>query len=68
MTTVIIDGKRVEADPSQTILEAARRVGIRIPTLCHDPRLKPSGRAGYVVEVEGRTIWRLRVRRLYRRA
>ncbi|TVL97670.1 MAG: hypothetical protein CV080_09850, partial [Candidatus Kuenenia stuttgartiensis] len=43
MTTVIIDGKRVEADPSQTILEAARRVGIRIPTLCHDPRLKPSG-------------------------
>lgn len=54
MTTVIIDGKRVEADPSQTILEAARRVGIRIPTLCHDPRLKPSGACRIcVVEVEG---------------
>ncbi len=55
MTTVIIDGKRVEADPSQTILEAARRVGIRIPTLCHDPRLKPSGACRIcVVEVEGK--------------
>ncbi|MBZ0190119.1 MAG: formate dehydrogenase subunit alpha, partial [Candidatus Kuenenia stuttgartiensis] len=53
--TVIIDGKRVEADPSQTILEAARRVGIRIPTLCHDPRLKPSGACRIcVVEVEGK--------------
>ncbi|MBM4055565.1 MAG: 2Fe-2S iron-sulfur cluster binding domain-containing protein, partial [Planctomycetes bacterium] len=36
MATVIIDGKRVEAEPSQTILEAARKVGIQIPTLCHD--------------------------------
>jgi len=54
MATVIIDGKRVEAEPSQTILEAARKVGIQIPTLCHDPRLKPSGACRIcVVEVEG---------------
>ncbi len=32
-----IDGRRVTADGSQTILEAARQHGIdTIPTLCHD--------------------------------
>jgi formate dehydrogenase major subunit len=29
-----IDGREVQADPGQTILEAARRAGITIPTLC----------------------------------
>jgi formate dehydrogenase major subunit len=37
-----IDGKRVMADGSQTILQAARRHGIlTIPTLCDDPQLEP---------------------------
>ena len=32
-----IDGKRVIADSSQTILQVARENGIKdIPTLCHD--------------------------------
>jgi len=54
MTTLLIDGKEIEANPSQTILQAARRAGIRIPTLCNDPRLKPSGACRMcVVEVEG---------------
>ncbi|HQP35053.1 MAG TPA: molybdopterin-dependent oxidoreductase [Polyangiaceae bacterium] len=37
-----IDGKRILADSSKTILEAARENGIRnIPTLCHDDQLEP---------------------------
>ena len=37
-----IDGKEVAARPGQTILEAARANGIRIPTLCHNPALEPA--------------------------
>lgn len=37
-----IDGKRVIADSTQTILQVARENGIRsIPTLCHDEQLEP---------------------------
>ena len=36
-----IDGRRVSADADQTILDAARGVGIAIPTLCHDRQLEP---------------------------
>ncbi len=37
-----IDGKRVIADSSQTILQVAREHGInKIPTLCHDEQLEP---------------------------
>jgi len=38
-----IDGKSVEAMAGETILEAARRVGIEIPAMCADPRMKPTG-------------------------
>ena len=37
-----IDGRRVMADGSQTILQVARQHGIQtIPTLCDDPQLEP---------------------------
>lgn len=36
-----IDGRRVSADGDATILDAARSVGIAIPTLCHDRQLEP---------------------------
>jgi bidirectional [NiFe] hydrogenase diaphorase subunit len=36
-----IDGKQVSADEGMTVLEAARSVGIEIPTLCHHEKLKP---------------------------
>jgi formate dehydrogenase major subunit len=37
-----IDGKRVIADSSQTVLQVARHHGIgNIPTLCHDGQLEP---------------------------
>jgi bidirectional [NiFe] hydrogenase diaphorase subunit len=38
-----IDGRAVEAAPGTTILQAAKSIGIRIPTLCYDERLEPSG-------------------------
>ncbi len=38
-----IDGKSAEAMPGETILAAARRVGIEIPAMCADPRMKPTG-------------------------
>lgn len=54
MVSLVIDGKKVKAEPAQTILQAAQKVEIHIPTLCHDPRLDPSGACRMcVVEVEG---------------
>jgi len=35
-----IDGQAVEAAEGSTVLEVARSLGIRIPTLCHDDRLE----------------------------
>ena len=36
-----IDGRQITAEPGATILQAARSVGIDIPTLCQDDRLEP---------------------------
>lgn len=49
-----IDGIPVEVDPGTTILEAAKKVGIHIPTLCYHPELRLEGACRIcVVEVEG---------------
>ena len=37
---VTIDGQKVQVDAGTTILEAARKVGIDIPVLCHHPDLE----------------------------
>jgi len=48
-----IDGKKVEAEPGMTLLEAARDAGISIPTLCHHEKLEPFGGCRLcIVEVE----------------
>ncbi len=53
MITATIDNKKVQVPESTTILEAARSVGIEIPTLCHHPLLTPSGGCRLcVVEIE----------------
>ena len=50
-----IDGKEVAASEGMTILEAAQRVGISIPTLCHHEKLEPYGGCRLcTVEVEVR--------------
>jgi NADH:ubiquinone oxidoreductase subunit E/ferredoxin/Pyruvate/2-oxoacid:ferredoxin oxidoreductase delta subunit len=51
---VQIDGKEVEASEGMTILQAADKAGIDIPTLCHHRDFIPSGMCRIcVVELEG---------------
>ena len=38
-----IDGKEVKATEGMTVLDAAKKVGISIPTLCHHEKLEPYG-------------------------
>ena len=53
-TAALIDGHPVEADGTTTILEAAERLGIAIPTLCHGVDASERGACRIcVVEVEG---------------
>jgi bidirectional [NiFe] hydrogenase diaphorase subunit len=50
-----IDGREVEAEEGMTVLEAAKKVGINIPTLCHHEKLEPYGACRLcTVEVESR--------------
>lgn len=39
MPTVTIDGAKVEVEKNATILDAAQKAGIWIPTLCHHPAI-----------------------------
>lgn len=49
-----VDGIEVEVDEGMTILEAAAKLGIRVPTLCHVPGLEPSSSCFLcAVQVEG---------------
>lgn len=43
MAKLTIDGRQVEAEEGQTILEAAASLGIQIPTLCHCKAIPPAG-------------------------
>ena len=52
--TVTINGRDVKVPLGTTILEAAQKIGVRIPTLCHHPDLCVAGVCRVcVVEVEG---------------
>jgi formate dehydrogenase major subunit len=54
MLRVTVNGVPRQFPEGQTILQALRSVGIELPALCHDPRLKPfAGCRLCVVEVEG---------------
>jgi len=51
---VVINGKEMRGQEELTILQAARQIGIEIPTLCYSPDLSPTGACRIcVVEVEG---------------
>ena len=43
MPQIEIDGKKYDAPDSSTILQVAKKNGIRIPTLCYHPAVKPYG-------------------------
>ena len=54
MISLTINGKNVEVEPNQTILDAAKQAQINIPTLCHHPKLFPYGACRLcLVEVQG---------------
>jgi formate dehydrogenase major subunit len=51
---ITIDGRSASFAIGTTILNAARQIGIEVPTLCDDPRLEPSGACRLcLVEVAG---------------
>jgi formate dehydrogenase major subunit len=57
--TITIDRRPVEVTPGETILQAARRLGISIPTLCHVEGFPPSASCFLcAVQIEGRpNLW-----------
>ena len=57
--TLTIDGQKVEAVPGQTILQAARTLGLSVPTLCHVEGFEPSASCFLcAVKIEGRpNLW-----------
>jgi len=53
--TFMLDGRSVTAGRGETVLDAAKRIGIAIPTLCNHPDLPASGTCGMcIVSVAGR--------------
>ena len=49
-----IDGQEFCVPAGATVLEAARKAGIYVPTLCHDPHLKPYGACRLcIVQIDG---------------
>ena len=54
LVNLTINGQQVQAERDMTILQAARSIGIDIPTLCYDERLVAHGACRIcVVEVKG---------------
>src|SRR5688572_24855510 len=52
-----LDGQPVQALAGETILQAARRVGVEIPTLCFTDGMRPDGNCrACVVEVAGERV------------
>ncbi|MGQ9584503.1 MAG: NADH-quinone oxidoreductase subunit NuoG [Anaerolineae bacterium] len=53
LINLVIDGQPVRVPPGTTVLEAAQKAGIAIPTFCHHPKLTPIGACRMcLVEVE----------------
>ena len=58
MIQLTIDGRPVEVEEGTTILQAAEKVGVRIPRLCYHPKLSLEGACRIcVVEVKGMNVW-----------
>ena len=49
MINITINGKTVEVEPGTTILDAAKKVDIKIPTLCYNPDLPPWASCGICI-------------------
>ena len=54
--SLTIDGKKITVEEGTTVLKAAQKAGITIPTLCHDDALEPYGACRFcMVEIEKNT-------------
>ncbi len=54
MVNITIDNKEIKVNKDYTVLKVCRDMGINIPTLCHDDRLKSQSACRLcVVEIEG---------------
>lgn len=52
-----LDGHAILAQPGETILQAARRAGAEIPTLCHQEGMRPEGNCrACMVEIDGERV------------
>jgi len=57
MTNFFLDERQVDAQPGESILQAAQRHGVELPHLCHKDGLKPEGNCrACVVEIEGERV------------
>ena len=51
---LVVDGEEVAVPAGSTVLDATRRLGRSVPTLCHDDRVDPMGSCRMcLVEIEG---------------
>ena len=49
----VIDEKKIQAEEGTTVLQAAQKAGVDIPTLCHHEKLEPYGACRFcMVEIE----------------
>jgi bidirectional [NiFe] hydrogenase diaphorase subunit len=59
MVRITIDGKKIQTEAGQTVLQVLKENNIKVPTLCYHPVLKPSGSCKLcAVEVPGRASGR----------
>ncbi|MBP5160986.1 MAG: [FeFe] hydrogenase, group A [Alphaproteobacteria bacterium] len=57
MINLKIDGMKVRVPKGTSILDAAKSVQVKIPTLCYHPDLKPTGACGIcIVKVNGKML------------
>ncbi|WP_300716143.1 NADH-dependent [FeFe] hydrogenase, group A6 [uncultured Brachyspira sp.] len=49
MVKIKINGKAIEAEEGITILEAAKKLGIKIPSLCYHPDIPPTSACGICI-------------------
>ena len=50
---IVIDGKKVQIDKGNTLMQAAKNLGIHIPALCYFEKIKPHGACRLcMVEIE----------------
>ncbi|MBI5604786.1 MAG: formate dehydrogenase subunit alpha [Deltaproteobacteria bacterium] len=52
--SLIVEGRKVKVPEGAKVLEAIQKAGYYVPTLCHDPALKPFGACRLcIVQIEG---------------